>query len=332
MGEKAKRFSVVVPVYNVEAYLEECLESVLAQDDGLYEILLVDDGSTDRSGAICDQYAKKYVSVSVIHQQNVGLSEARNTGMKRATGEYLVFLDSDDKLYSDSLRQLEQAIFAQKEPDFIVSRRCTWEGDKLTPCHYVFDAALRSQKHPADIYQSLQNMPDCWLGAWIFTVKRSYAERWQLYFYPGILHEDEEWGPRLFFHAERIGFNDFPLYCNRIGREGSITATPNIKREFDRLKILDLLQNEFQQGPYDEKSRQSVAYRRQQIYFGVLCQAYLYHANARYDALIQEMKRHRNTLRDSKRGIYRMAYISLAFLGMKKTCHSLYCMDQWKRR
>ena len=95
--------SVIIPVYNVENYLKKCVDSVLAQTFADYEILLVDDGSTDTSGRLCDEYAEAYPCISVIHQLNKGLGGARNTGMAAAQGKYLLFLDSDDYLHPETL-------------------------------------------------------------------------------------------------------------------------------------------------------------------------------------------------------------------------------------
>lgn len=92
------KLSIVVPIYNAERYLEECLESVVNQTYREKEIILVDDGSTDASGTICDAYAKQYACISVIHGENRGLSGARNIGMDMATGEYIAFVDADDVL------------------------------------------------------------------------------------------------------------------------------------------------------------------------------------------------------------------------------------------
>ena len=94
------KLSFIVPVYNVEEYLEGCIDSLLNQglEDQEYEILLVDDGSTDRSSAICDGYAARYANIRVIHQENRGLAEARNTGLNHVDSEYICFLASDDAL------------------------------------------------------------------------------------------------------------------------------------------------------------------------------------------------------------------------------------------
>lgn len=109
MGEQPL-ISIIVPVYNVEKYLRECLDSICSQKKIRSEIILVDDGSTDGSGAICDEYAQKYKNIKVIHQKNEGPGVARNAGLDIMTGEYLCFVDSDDYIADDMYETLLQAI------------------------------------------------------------------------------------------------------------------------------------------------------------------------------------------------------------------------------
>ncbi len=98
------RISVIIPVYNVERYLKKCVDSVLKQDYTNIEIILVDDGSTDSSGNICDEYSNKYPNkVKVIHKKNGGLSDARNYGIKKSSGKYLIFVDSDDWIEENTI-------------------------------------------------------------------------------------------------------------------------------------------------------------------------------------------------------------------------------------
>lgn len=107
-----KKLSIVVPVYNVEKYLEDCVRSLLEQEYKNIEIILVNDGSKDKSGLICDNLASRYKCITVIHQKNKGLPEARNTGLRCATGEYIAFIDSDDlvhlKMFSELIKNLEK--------------------------------------------------------------------------------------------------------------------------------------------------------------------------------------------------------------------------------
>ena len=105
--------TVVIPVYNVEKYLKRCIESILIQEWKNYDILLVDDGSTDNSPQICDDYAKAYDFISVIHKKNGGLSAARNTGISHAEGEYVYFPDSDDWIEPDTFIALAEVLESQ---------------------------------------------------------------------------------------------------------------------------------------------------------------------------------------------------------------------------
>lgn len=94
---KEKKLSIIIPVYNVEKYLDQCLQSIITNRVEIdYEIILIDDGSTDRSGIICDKYQKRYEQIKVFHNRNMGLSSARNYGLRKATGEWISFIDSDD--------------------------------------------------------------------------------------------------------------------------------------------------------------------------------------------------------------------------------------------
>ena len=98
--------SVIIPVYNVEKYLRRCLDSVIAQTYQNLEIICVDDGSIDDSGKICDQYAVRDARIKVIHQENQGLSAARNRGLDAAEGEYIAFVDSDDYILEDMYKKM----------------------------------------------------------------------------------------------------------------------------------------------------------------------------------------------------------------------------------
>lgn len=124
--------SVIVPVYNVEKYLKRCLESILVQSWNDYEIILVDDGSTDSSAQICDLYAEKYEMIRVIHKENKGLSDTRNRGIEEASGEYVYFPDSDDWLEPNTFSELSDVI-EELTYDIISFNRefVTSEEDKL---------------------------------------------------------------------------------------------------------------------------------------------------------------------------------------------------------
>ena len=105
------KFSIIVPVYKVEDYLQACVDSLLAQEayENQMEILLIDDGSPDRSGELCDRLTEKHEQIKAFHKPNGGLSSARNYGLDRAAGEYVLFVDSDDVIESDTLKKIAEA-------------------------------------------------------------------------------------------------------------------------------------------------------------------------------------------------------------------------------
>lgn len=114
------RFSVIIPVYNVEKYLEKCLQSILNQKYSDYEVIVVDDGSMDNSGHICDIYAEKYDCLSVFHIPNEGVSNARNTGLRKAKGEYIWFIDSDDYVEEGALEKIAYWLEQYCNPDMFI--------------------------------------------------------------------------------------------------------------------------------------------------------------------------------------------------------------------
>ena len=105
-----KRFSIIVPVYNVEKYLSTCVESILSQTFNNWELILINDGSTDYSGIICDEYKKKDTRIKVFHTENKGVSAARNIGLKNAIGEWIAFIDSDDYMEKNWLEVVSMTI------------------------------------------------------------------------------------------------------------------------------------------------------------------------------------------------------------------------------
>lgn len=303
-------FSIIAPVYNVQNYLDKCIESVNDQKFKDYELILIDDGSTDKSKAICDFYACKYQRIVCVHQENAGLSEARNTGIRKAKGEYIVFLDSDDMLSKNALHNLYEVIQKNNEPDWVISRRETLiDGEeKVSACQYVFEEEKFMKLSRAELYREIQKFSDCLLGVWIFTVKRVYLINENLFFYPKILHEDEEWVPRLFFSKGQIAFNNSFLYVYRMERKGSITAGVNVKRMFDRILICDLLKLEFSQSKYSTEEIDVVRQRRCSIIFGLLCQLDQYRQDEQFACIKDQIEERYKLLKHSKKVKHRLAY------------------------
>lgn len=161
------KFSIVIPVYNVKDYLEKCVESVLAQNCDDYEMILVDDGSTDGSGALCDTLAqRKPDHIRVIHKPNGGLGDARNVGLEQAKGEYLVFIDSDDYIAETMLQELSEKIEETHADIITFGFRVDNNGDTSAVC---------IDPLPEDQVFTLESLPELLLAlpnAWTRIYKR----------------------------------------------------------------------------------------------------------------------------------------------------------------
>ncbi|MGN0884695.1 MAG: glycosyltransferase family 2 protein [Candidatus Spyradosoma sp.] len=131
--EPAPKISVIVPVYKVEKYLPECIESVLAQTFMDFELILVDDGSPDNSGAICDAYVARDPRIRVFHKENGGVTSARRLGVERSRGEWITFVDSDDKLFPNALRDLATAADAHPDADLVEAAMSREESANQSP-------------------------------------------------------------------------------------------------------------------------------------------------------------------------------------------------------
>ena len=152
--------SIIIPVYNVEAFLGECLDSCLVQDlpHDRYEIICVDDGSTDKSGAILDAYAEKYGNLTVLHQKNGGVSAARNSGLDRARGEYVWFVDPDDFIQDDFLMALLAVVEQNGQPHMVTFGMYAF-GDyrsdcELTPEERAHKRELKNNRSPNETYDA----------------------------------------------------------------------------------------------------------------------------------------------------------------------------------
>ena len=214
--------SIVIPVYNVEKYLERCLRSVLDQRTENLEIILVDDGSTDSSPEICDAYAGRYSCVKVLHKKNSGLSDARNVGIAAACGEYVLFLDSDDYIGSGCLKEL--APFFSAGYDIIVTDGMC-EG-KVQLLSHAFECPVCTGKEFLLIALRHRQMP---MAACLYSYRRAFLLENQLQFQKGILHEDEEFTPRAFLAANKV-VNTHVCCYHYVIRGNSITTRKDMRK------------------------------------------------------------------------------------------------------
>ncbi|WP_373258410.1 glycosyltransferase family 2 protein, partial [Phocaeicola vulgatus] len=146
-----KMFSVIVPIYKVEAFLEKCIESILQQTYENFELILVDDGSPDNCPLICDRYSKKDVRIRTIHKLNGGLVSARNTGLLSAVGDYICYVDGDDWLVPDALQKVKENAIDKYHPDMIIYNMIKEFGDHQQTIPYYVDKGFYSKDKLKDI-------------------------------------------------------------------------------------------------------------------------------------------------------------------------------------
>lgn len=217
-------FSIIVPVYKVEKYINECVDSILSQTFSDFEIILVDDGSPDNCGKMCDEYALKDDRIKVIHKENGGLSDARNKGMEIAKGEYVLFLDSDDKLFDDFvLKNIFDKLMEKDNPDLFLTCESNFkDGLVLDGKTYLKKWLQKGQKK--DIYD---------VTVWNKVYKRKYLVDSELVFLKGYVHEDDNFTPKAIANAKSC-FGDDLNICFHRENDKSITKTKNEKSYFNR--------------------------------------------------------------------------------------------------
>lgn len=233
MDDYNSKISIIVPVYNVEHELSRCVDSILNQSYTNLEVILVDDGSTDRCPSMCDAFVMKDRRVRVIHKPNGGLSSARNAGLREALGEWILYVDSDDYILNDSCERL-LAVGAKCGCD-IVSADAIREFDggqeymvhgSLVDgvCYSSRDFIIKSVK-PCEWYAP----------AWLNLYKRSFLIENNLFFVEGLLHEDMEMQPRVFLAAKTVAYCAYPFY-RYVDRASSIMNASEVDERVTAMK------------------------------------------------------------------------------------------------
>ncbi len=226
------RISVIVPVYNVARYLPECIDSILDQDYKDLEVILIDDGSTDLSGTICDQYAQKDLRVTVIHQKNGGAAAAKNAGLRAARGEYLSFVDSDDVLEPGAYSHM-LAILRESDADAVeCSFRDLYRDGKE-------DQILISERQVFDRNGYLTQFTKGWTCAllWNKLYKRALFEG--VFFEEGHKIDDEYFTYQGFLKAKKV-IRDGRIVYNYRRRASSVMQSPSAREQrlLDRIDAM----------------------------------------------------------------------------------------------
>ena len=314
------KISVIIPVYNVEKWLNKCIDSILNQSYENFEIILVNDGSTDKSKDICDKYSKEDNRVKVFDILNSGQSVARNIGLKEAKGDYILFIDSDDYISDKAIIEKFINILDNNEYDFIYTSYCRFEDgndEKITeilPINLTNDDI--KNKEGKDILIDLINKNSFHHAPYLKVCRKDFIIKNKLYFREGYYHEDAEWSFKVFYYAKNLFIYDKPWYMRRMRENSTITSRNEkvvCKKLCDRLIIADDLINFFQKENPSEVIIEDLV----RMYWGDLL-------------LIINLKDRNylniccNTVKDTKEvlkyGIlkkYKIAYILIKIIGIK---------------
>lgn len=232
------KISVIMPMYNVEDFVGECIESILSQTMEEWELICVNDGSRDRSPQIAEEYAGKDRRIKVIHKENGGLSSARNLGMEYAKGEYLLFLDSDDYLVPEALEKLYTRASVDQLEELFYSADVFFEGE-------IEDSQKKSYAH---YYKRKGNYEGVWNGRELFEkmslnqefrpsaclqiFSRQFLEKNAISFYEGILHEDNLFTLQCLALAVRTAYLNEELYMRRVRQDSIMTQKKSFRNAY----------------------------------------------------------------------------------------------------
>lgn len=221
--------SVVIPVYNAEAYLDACLASVFGQTYRDVEIILVDDGSADGSGAMCDAFAEKDPRVRAFHKTNGGASSARNAGLREAAGEYVYFLDSDDTI---APTLLEKLVCSARENDAELVFFDAWAVDEETGERTEKNYSHKEAYAPdtgVNMMAKMVKNGDFHMGVWQYLAKKAFYDREDLSFVEGIVYEDFLFTCQAYCLAKRVSHVPEFLYERLYHANSVMTAKKTLK-------------------------------------------------------------------------------------------------------
>lgn len=258
------KVSIVLPVYNVEKYLVECIESAINQTLNDIEIVAVNDGSTDNSLQILKEYEKQYDFIKVVSQENKGVSSARNTGLKEATGEYVYFLDSDDYIELDSMEYCYNV--ASKNDLDVVTFDAKSFSDKDYKGKMLIENYKRNNKLESKVmtgtefYNYSKERRGYTTPVWLNFYRREFLTKNKMEFYEGIIHEDELYIMKSYITAEKIMYIPKQFFNRRVRNNSIMTTKYGYKNAFSMF-ITSKEAYKFYNDKYydwDEKTRTNV--------------------------------------------------------------------------
>lgn len=249
--------SIVIPVYNTEKYLAQCVNSVIEQPYEHLEVILVDDGSTDNSGKLCDEFEQKDNRIKVIHKENGGLSSARNTGIKHITGDYVLFVDSDDFIEKNSILMIVEFLKNYSTPDvvFLEAYKFYEKNNIEIPLGDGYKSDKINGRQKKEVMAHLACIKKYPSSSCTKLIKASLFSEHNLFFIENTTSEDIEWVTRLLNVSLSFLYYEGKYYYYRQNREGSITNTYTERKFCDLFNVINIVienmkDNEFKDTYY----------------------------------------------------------------------------------
>ena len=264
-----KKISIIIPCYNIEKYINRCVESIeeaLKAKQNEIEIILIDDGSKDSTGEICNALGKKYSNILVKYKENGGLSSARNAGLNFATGEYIVFIDGDDFVKNSLIKIFEQL---DKGYDLIaISSYGIFDGNKIVKevktsnltCYLNFNDENKSRFYQNKHFEN----------AWSYIYNKKFLNKFELLFKEGVYYEDVEFLSRALHYAQSLGVINLNYYCYNDENYNSITRAMKLKNYQDFFTVLNLIVSFGESHIKNKKYYKSYRQCYSRIFYGLL--------------------------------------------------------------
>jgi len=238
--DKQVMISVIIPVYNIESYITRCIESILNESYKKTELLLINDGSTDGSGSICDKFANRDSRVKVFHQENKGVSAARNLGIHKAKGKWIIFVDGDDWIEENSLRKLIDT-YPNSNLDILVARSFINDGNNVGKEQYVFEPSFVGKIFNGVTVAIDRNYRRG--SVWGAVYNRLFLVSNEILFPIGLKNgEDSIFSLLALIHADNVGFSNVHFY-NVFERDGSASRSWSFERTIHMINNVNYINN-----------------------------------------------------------------------------------------
>lgn len=322
-------FSIIVPIYNIENYLPKCIESIINQNFNDYELILVDDGSTDNSKDICYIYKENYKNIKYFYKKNGGLSDARNFGIDKSNGKYLIFLDGDDFLVDGSLIKMYEILNNDGVEMLGTGSNIYYEKKNIyLEKEFIFDNEIIKNYNSVEflkyIFNSNRNI--IW-SAWRWIIKKDLINKYNLRFDKKVIGaEDCDWFLECALKTNSVKITDYKLVNYRINREGSITTSIKRNAIIGQFDVFLKWYKYFKENIKEDNYLCSFMANK---YMNVLSIIYKLKEEDIDDVIkyIDNEDLH-NIIRDSKGFKYKVATSSINIFGIRRTC-KLLCLKNY---